>query len=410
MRDRGLGLSVEGQVFVAVGLLRDGQYELALDKLEETAKEGTEVPAWVYDIFTFTFAQLGFHEEVFQILSHRLDRMDCQEPSLNMWYFLLDTCSRDLHYDGTKYVWNRVVETNQLNPPDGVVLNVINTASGGRDTALATQAIRLLASRGTKLGQYHYEPLVECYAGADDLENALRVLCIMAQAGMEPDSGSTRSIYQLLTRLSPDEAVRRAPRSLLRCREYGDVPVAAVNVVLEGMLHHGASEAAVNLYKSIRTICSTGPTLATFDIILRMHEPDPTVAAFLAGEMQVLGMRPGRDTYDRMVRIYTEAGSLEVALRYLDEMGVAFGRELKRRGWLVPTTAVALLKRCIREEHSATWAVIEECEARGLHVAETARKLTKAKEEGTGGSWGSGAALAAVEEESTLRVEQACAF
>lgn len=388
---RGFALSLEDHNSIAIGLLRDGQYELALDKLESMVKSLVKVPDWVYDIFTYTFSELGFYDEVFQIIHHRLERDDGREPPTILWYFVLDCCSRGLHYEGTKFVWNRVVETNQLNPPDGVVLNVLNTASGAGDTALATQSIRLLAARGTKLGLHHYEPLIECYAGSDEFENALRVLCIMAQAGMEPDSGSTRSMFQLLQRLDREMVVHGMPKLLFRSRERREkVPVAAVNVVMEGMLHHGAQREAIDLYKGMRRVSPSGPNLATFDLLLRMHEPDPRLAAFLAAEMAALAIKPGRETYDHMVRIYAERGSLEVALRYLDEMGNAFSRDLRRRGWLTPATAVTLLRRCIREEHGATWAIIEECEARGQAIANTARKMLweKARADGGASSWG----------------------
>ncbi|KAL8338830.1 hypothetical protein RB598_007235 [Gaeumannomyces tritici] len=388
---RGLGLRLEDHHSIAIGLLRDGQYELALDKLESMVKTLVRVPDWVFDVFTYTFTELGFYHEVFQIIQHRLERDDGREPPVILWYYILDSCSRGLHYEGTKFVWNRVVETNQLNPPDGVVLNVLNTASGAGDTALATQSIRLLAARGTKLGLHHYEPLIECYSGSDEFENALRVLCIMAQAGMEPDSGSTRSMFQLLQRLERETVVHGMPRLLFRAKERKEkVPVAAVNVVMEGMLHHGARREAIDLYKGMRRVSPSGPNLATFDMMLRMHEPDPRLAAFLAAEMAALAIKPGRETYDHMVRVYAEKGSLETALRYLDEMGNAFSRDLRRRGWLTPSTAVTLLRRCIAEEHAATWAIIEECEARGQTIANTARKMLweKSRADGGASSWG----------------------
>ncbi len=45
MKERWLDLSPEGLQSVAAGLLRDGQYELALDRLESmTAAAGADVP------------------------------------------------------------------------------------------------------------------------------------------------------------------------------------------------------------------------------------------------------------------------------------------------------------------------------------------------------------------------------
>jgi hypothetical protein len=96
MKDRWYNLTNDGWHYVAVGLLRDRQYEIALDKLEQMRREGIRVHPWLYDIFIYLFCEAGELNEALKILMYRVDHGD-MDISANVWYHMLDACSTDYH-------------------------------------------------------------------------------------------------------------------------------------------------------------------------------------------------------------------------------------------------------------------------------------------------------------------------
>ncbi|KAI6382421.1 hypothetical protein MCOR25_000717 [Pyricularia grisea] len=375
MKSRYMELTPDGHVSVVLGLLRDGQYEMAIDKLEEVTREGIEVPTWVYDIFLFVFAELGFHDEVIRIINHqRINRQgtDLNWPSANTCYFLLDKCSKAYHYESTKLIWN-LGAPKMFNPPDGVLENVLCSAAKGLDPTLGSEAIRLLATRGNKLGLHHYEPLIACYAGAGHEEKAFSVLCIMHRAGIKPDSGSTRPIYHLLKTKESHEILETV-RLLFRLKSQGPVPIAAFNVTLEGMMEKKGLASAMDFYSRVRLIVKSGPDIETFNTILRMiHAETPErsleITEFLVDEMKAIGIMPDRLTYDHVVHNLARAGKPQLALQYLQEMGRTFNRSMGRTGWITKINTLWLFKALFEAGLTQEAEdLITEGNARGLKI------------------------------------------
>ncbi|CAK7226894.1 hypothetical protein SCUCBS95973_006354 [Sporothrix curviconia] len=443
MKDRWIELAPNGQVSVALGLLRDGQYERALnlldDMTEAASHEGAEpVPAWLLDIYVYVLGQEGFLDDALQIVNHRLLR-EGDSVSLNVWSFLLDTCCRRGHFGGLVYVWNRVVRPNGGNglitPSDAMALDVLNMAAQNGDANLAAKIMQMLSARGTKLSMPHFEAMLDCYAQAGAIDKALRALCIMHNAGIVPDQGSTRSIFLGLVNataggknmMNAKAAVAAAIESAVTAlfdlkKQYGSVPVAAFNVVLEAMLASrqqlaatvaGAggvnarsrkarasavkaqggetdAEAALDLYRHVRQLCPTGPSRATFRLLFRACT-DPMHLNFLVREMSSFSFRPDMDMIDQVVHENTTHGSLDQALQYVfDLMGEGEGsrrtshiedikegsgaseatneahaESLRRQPWISRRTAAALAKRCIEEEDERIWVVADASRDRG---------------------------------------------
>ncbi|OAA62560.1 bar domain containing protein [Niveomyces insectorum RCEF 264] len=408
MQARWIELTPEGQQSVAVGLLRDGQYERALDQLEALATAGPGfAPSWLLDIFIYVLAQNGFVDDALRIVNHRL----LQPPPLpappprhqqklhdgsgdggnasiggggvsgggggvspNVWWFLLDTCCRRGHYAGLAYVWRRAVRPGRLAPSDAMALDVLTLAARRGNAALAAEVLQLLAARGTKLGLPHFEAVLDAYANAGAVDKALQALCIMQDAGVVPDPGSTRSLYVRLTQQrggggrqkngrqegkTPAAVISGAVHALFDLRnKYGGVPLAAFNVVLEAMLaftpdgsevqkepqqhqqqqqqrneQHDDNDtsagvgvgAALDLYRHVRQLCPAGPNRATFRL-LAARCTTPQHLHFLASEMRAFGFSPEGDLVDRLVCAHAQSGSLDVALRYVyDLLGVPEG-------------------------------------------------------------------------------------
>ena len=96
MKTRWYGLTTDGWHSVIVGLLRDHQYEMALDKLEQMQEEGTKVHSWLYDIFIYLFCETTELDVALRILRYRVDHGD-MDISPTVWYYMLDACSTNYH-------------------------------------------------------------------------------------------------------------------------------------------------------------------------------------------------------------------------------------------------------------------------------------------------------------------------
>ncbi|KAL1888223.1 hypothetical protein Sste5346_009697 [Sporothrix stenoceras] len=451
MKERWIDLTPDGQHSLALGLLRDGQYERALNMLEEmteaTSTGAAPVPSWLLDIYVYVLGQEGFLDDALQIVNHRLLRDD-DTVSLNIWSFLLDCCCRAGHFGGLTYVWNRVVRpggNGLVTPSDAMALDVLNMAAQHGDANLAAATMQMLAARGTKLSMPHFEAMLDCYAQAGAIDKSLQALCIMNNAGIVPDQGSTRSIFLHLTAPAPTQprnpielkaaqaAVAATMESAIAAlfdlkRQYGNVPIAAFNVVLESMLEshrqHTATatamagpkrapalspsgtgteaEAGLDLYRHVRQLCPAGPNRATFRLLFKACH-DPMHLNFLVREMRSFAFRPDMEMIDDVVYANATSGSLDQSLDYVYELMseeeikrvqsgeaaeastssisetdqevvgrhsteadiAAHADSLRRQPWISRRAAAALAKRCIEEEDPRIWAVADASRDRG---------------------------------------------
>lgn len=378
-------LTDEGKSSVALGMLREGQYEMAMEYLDELWLTGTQVPGWVLDIFYYVLAKRGFVDSALQLSQQRVNKADGEVTALplGIWHSLLDECTRALHHEGTKFVWEKMVQPGTLNPSDGAALGVLNTAARHGDPALATEVIQLLARRRLKLGSHHYEALLESYVQAGDLGNAFQVLCIMAEAGIQPDQSSTRAIFMVL-RDAPDR-VDEMVKMLSKLRKQHAIPVAAINVLLEALAKTGDMARTLDVYRKVVKYCSAGPNRPTFLLLLENCQ-NAEHAGFLATQMHRYSVRSSPMILDNLIRCFAYDGPLSAVLGYLLELT----HSASSRSWVSKDTLMSVLERCYREKDRRAWAIMEEAERRGVTVdarmkgklAELAREL----EENQGGS------------------------
>ncbi|KAK6827690.1 hypothetical protein PG987_011031 [Apiospora arundinis] len=359
--------TLQGLVAVTVGLLRDGQFELALERLEELNASDLPVPHWLYDIFIYTFTEMGMHEEALMIVQRRLRDPDSGITD-NLWYSLLEAFSRDSYYDGVNYIWERKVLPDVLVPTDGTVLDVLNTASRNNDAKLAAEALDILSKRGKKLELHHFEPLLEIQAREQDLKKAFLTLGIMAKTGLQPDSSTTREIYAVLA--NSEEKTDEALEILLEIGISDQIPLAAFNVALEAKLEHRGFKSGLDTYRNVGRLCASPPNLTTFQLLIS-HCTLLKSLQFLFAEMEGFSVKPDSYIYNRAVLICTLNPQYEHAFRYLDRArsGVIEGEV--RDWWMDHDTALALIRRCILAEDTRVQWVIETCKEKGMDTIES---------------------------------------
>lgn len=96
MKIRWFGLSPEGWHNYVVGLIRERQYEVAMDKLEQMHSDNITVQPWLYDIFMFQLCDARELDEVFKLLKHRWDDSS-HEIHPSIWYYMLDSFTKAFH-------------------------------------------------------------------------------------------------------------------------------------------------------------------------------------------------------------------------------------------------------------------------------------------------------------------------
>lgn len=96
MKERWFSLSPEGWHWNVVGLLRDQQFEMAMDKLEEMQADQVTIQPWLYDIFMFQMCEANELDEAWKLLNYRWEH-DRQGVLSSVYYFLLDKFARGYH-------------------------------------------------------------------------------------------------------------------------------------------------------------------------------------------------------------------------------------------------------------------------------------------------------------------------
>ncbi|KAL0933299.1 pentatricopeptide repeat protein [Colletotrichum truncatum] len=366
-------VSIEGESHIALGLLRDGQYELALDKLEAMIDNHVPIDPWVYDIFIFMFAQRGFVEEAVK-LAHSKAHASEGETYLAMWYMLLDVCSHAYHYEGTRYIWGRLLETDKYNLSDGVLLNIINTAARHHDFELVTNANRLIAQRGGKLLAHHYEPLIDCYGGIGDLEGALRVLCIMFNAISVAPYASTRSIYEWIKK--QPESLDSALEALKSLMKDYKVPIAALNVLIEAAVETQGYAKALQIYKDSRKYTEAPPNHVTIRYLLQSCKNPEHLQALVAEDPE-LAIKGDRKVFAQVVFEHVISGDLNLAYKCVKLLGEAPESEngLQPEVWINQRTLLALVRKSLDVQDERVWWLVEQAEKRNMDVHSGIAKL-----------------------------------
>jgi pentatricopeptide repeat protein len=265
-------------------------------------------------------------------------------------------------------------------------LSALNLAARYADPGLATSAIRIISSRRTSLTSYHYEALLEAYIGSDDLKTTFRILVIMSKAGIEPDIKTTRPLFLYLSQFvfRPEEAWG----VLESMHQDGhNIPVGAVNVILEANVKFENVESSIDFYKQLHTICASGPNTETFNILFQAlsREGSKDMAMFLAAEMRALNVKPDHLTYDRLILICLQEADYGDAFLYLQEMEKV-GLTRGESWWMRAGTVIAFVRRCVAEKDKRVWELLSEMGRREFSVTERLKTWVEdnwAKEEVT---------------------------
>ena len=297
---------------IAVGLLRSGQFEMALESLDYMHSHRVHITEWLYDLAIYTLGSAGELNEAIALLKQRVADGTGHTVSAAIWSWILDACSSVLHYEGVRYVWMQRVRREYLNPPSGTCLNALHCAARTGDVDLATDVLRVLGNRGIVFDHEVYELAIETYLNASppDLSTAMHILCTMNEAKVYPDSGSTRAILQYLQK---DPALLTIGSDALRMLSQPhegeqpmpvcEVPVCAGNVLIEASLAHNNTAFALELYQEFDKLVPSGADAETYNLFLKFfaEQGRKDLAVNMAREMVAHKVEPNEQTYNAMI-------------------------------------------------------------------------------------------------------------
>ena len=332
MKSKWIGVNETGEHDITAGLLREGLFEQALERLDGMERQHMRVQGWLLDMFVYMLCEGGEVGEASRIMHGRHLGGELN-ISRQLWHHFLDKASEADHIDGTLLAWKSQVNLGYLNPSSGVCLNVLTAASRAGDAYLATTVFTHLSKRNEPFNPLHYQLLIDAYLAASppDLSRALNIITLMPFEKIQPTNWHTRSLFRVI-KTSPELTHEALGHLRALHEEDRNIPIAAFNVLIESWIHQRNLPEALKIYKQIHTFAPkngkpqvTFANIETFNLLLRgcriTNPPDEAQASFLVAELLALRILPTALTYDRLILVFITAAQthLETAAKSTTE-------------------------------------------------------------------------------------------
>ncbi|KAL2671184.1 hypothetical protein Neosp_013759 [[Neocosmospora] mangrovei] len=346
---------------IIVGMLREGQHELALSKFEEFFEQEGRVELWVYDAFIIEFARVGLFDGLLKMLKKRRAAKGTDDAFRSLLYHALDVFSQAYHYEGTVWAWTRTVRTPMHNPSMITLDNVLGTAARHGDMILAHEVINILRNLDVKISKEHYEALIEASVKAGNLGSAFQHLSTMEQAGLHLDRGSTGTIYKAL-RENP-ERIDTAVGALEENR--GNLSAQAISVTMEAMAQERGTEAAMSLYRDFSFLSGKNPDHYLLRDLLMNTEQAKTRYTLAKDYSSMFRSESlSRNTikaYDVMISACLEFDDLNVAFKLASRLLSTRSRngEVDHKLWRKAEWVQPLVKAGLEVEDNRVWPIVD---------------------------------------------------
>ncbi|KAJ5993900.1 Ribonucleoprotein LSM domain eukaryotic/archaea-type [Penicillium sp. IBT 35674x] len=324
LRDRWLTVSPDGWHFNVAGLLRDHQFELALDQISLMERKGMQITNWLHSMVIYQLCDFQELDEVYRLMQARVEQGHDMTPEL--WAHVLKTASKALHYDLTRFIWRRQVDLGYLEPSQDIYGNAMAVASDAGDIDLALAIFRSCDNRGFPLKAQDYHRLVEIYLRSGDLAATFKLFCTMQELGLVPAEHSTEAVVSHMIERNTDP--REAWQMLKHLKnEKWEVPIGCVRIIAElceQLAHDDPSvvDDAVGFYKELYTLCPEGADVRVYNSLIRMcrHGQNRQSGLFLVKEMASFGVVPDAITFESLILMCLDARNYQSAYMYLRDL------------------------------------------------------------------------------------------
>lgn len=361
MSDLWYTLETEDVQNVVLALLRDNQYELAYVRFMDLIQEGGKPDIWMFDVLATVFGQQRLYTEMMEIFLLRKKKESQGTSYSSLVYQLLDFCSAGFYHAGTALAWEEGVNKGLFDPPDGILDNVLATASVAGDTELAAAAYHKIASR-TRVGPQQYIALLEAFCGAYDFPGALRILSIMDSVGVVPSSHETLSIElsRMAKSTGDDNVLDEALAAVRELAAEGKPAANPLRAVLHAIARNRGGEHAMELFKEMPKICGEEPDDFSWRFMIKytrdLDARRAIVQEYRATIPESAWIWSHFRQYQSLIMACLEIDEVDLAMRFALQ-GVETLTSKERERWLA--WFGPLLRAALRQEDERIWVVYD---------------------------------------------------
>ncbi|KAL3458255.1 hypothetical protein BJX64DRAFT_227729 [Aspergillus heterothallicus] len=324
MRDRWLPLSTDGWHHVVASLIREHQFELALDQIAHMERKDIVVKDWLYSLLIYYLCEYQEFDHILELIRTRLERGYSISPVL--WMHILNLATDAGHLSTLRFIWTQVVELGSLELEPQLCKRIFGVATEAGDTQLGWLIVLFLRHHGVPLEAAHYEQLSQMHILSDDLYSSLKEMCAMVGAGHTVYSSSIKPILEHC--IASKIRAREVWAHLKNLKSQGfTIPPACARIVIE--LYREAAQTdpfevddGIAFYKQLYTLCPGKPDAATFSALIRMCRVtrDANSAIFVLHEMRGFHVLPDASAFKHLILLCLECGNFESANLYFGDM------------------------------------------------------------------------------------------
>ncbi|KAJ5702960.1 hypothetical protein N7488_010508 [Penicillium malachiteum] len=320
LRDRWLTLSPPGWHFMVAGLLREHQFELALDQMSMMERKGTPIENWLHSMAVYMLCDFLELDEVYCLMQARVEQGHDMTPEL--WGHVLMKASEHQHYNLTSYVWRRRVDLGYLDPSSEITSRVLTIASGAHDIQLAQAVFRFRDSKKYTLGVKEYQDVLKIHLETGDLPAAFSLLSTMHEERITIDKTTTHMVVDCMVK--KNLGVMEAWEILKNLKEgKRAIPLECVQLILEVCERVVSTDSevaqhALEFYKEMYTLCPEGATVEIYNTLLQIcreadYRPE---SLFVVKEMASMNIQPDSNTFEALILLCLDARNYRSAYMY----------------------------------------------------------------------------------------------
>ncbi|KAL3474396.1 hypothetical protein BJX99DRAFT_178250 [Aspergillus californicus] len=344
LRDLWLPLSPDGWHYVVAGLIREHQFELALDHMAHMERKYIQIRDWLHSLLIYYLCEFHEYDQIIELMQSRVNQG--YKMTQELWMHVLEAASTSQHLDATRFIWQSEVELGSLHPERRLCTLVLETAAHRGDAKLATSVMRFLSQNDMPPQPNDYEVLSRAYARSGDLYTAFRVLCELRKLGHALSPSATEGILRRCFNLKTHSREVRFILEKLASENYA-IPLACARVFFDlcakAASRHDPFEvdAGIAFYRRLHCLCPDPLDATTFNSLVHMCRvaKNTEAAMFIAKEMAAANVLPDATTFEHLILMCLECDNFDSSYRYFVDM--------QERGFHLSEEArVAICQRC----------------------------------------------------------------
>ncbi|KAG6862243.1 hypothetical protein C0995_002174 [Termitomyces sp. Mi166 len=280
------------------------------------------------------------------------------------------------YLDGVITCWKQIVHVFNIHPGEGVCLAALDTAARGGHPDLAADVLRVLKTLGIDWQEYHFAPLIEAFCRQMQLREAIRVLDMMRDEGIEPIPETASALLEALTSTEAIDSLWGIADEMLK--EGKKVDIIILQVLISASVKLGDLQRAIGAYKSLAEYGATAD-VTIFNSLLQgcVAASHRDLGNLLLDDMKAIQVKPDEKTYETFIFLCLTQEDYEDAFFYLEEM--------KSAGFHPEYNVYArIVRKCISTNDFRYKVAFQEMQEMGHMPRSDLKKMVQSKEGGKG--------------------------